>query len=280
MSSNCTSRSTSLDSSSKSLRVAEPNTSSRRTRYFLHSSMSCLTMAFEHVGHGHLRLYHCRADDSVRPPTQGPRRETELQGAVGPSPNRAWIASRLPSCARRCSRAGATPWRPQCWRRRHRKDGRRFVPPQERPSTGVAAGMGRERPRLADRHRRPGASGGVAHAPRAMSATGWDACANRRSFAPGDAPAFPDGTASPLASCSPAYSSLRRCGSTQRFSAQPALHPAPHDASGLTRKRVVIAIERWSPALSADWCNVTSLRARLSRSALGASRLRFAAARP
>ena len=40
MSSSSTSRSTSLDSSSKSLGAAEPNTSRRRTRYFLHRSAS------------------------------------------------------------------------------------------------------------------------------------------------------------------------------------------------------------------------------------------------
>lgn len=44
--------------------------------------------------------------------------------------------------------------------------GRRFVQPAERPSTGVAAQKGRERPRLCIANAAPGALGGVAHAPR------------------------------------------------------------------------------------------------------------------
>ena len=50
---------------------------------------------------------------------------------------------------------------------RHRsQDGRRFLPPGERPSTGVAAKMGRERPRLRIAKRGPEGASGVAHAPR------------------------------------------------------------------------------------------------------------------
>lgn len=42
--------------------------------------------------------------------------------------------------------------------------GRRFVPPVERPSTGVAAQKGRERPRLRIAYAAPRPAGGVAHA--------------------------------------------------------------------------------------------------------------------
>jgi hypothetical protein len=45
-------------------------------------------------------------------------------------------------------RAVATPWKLRCWRRRRCWSGRRFVPPGKRPSTGVAARKGRERPRV------------------------------------------------------------------------------------------------------------------------------------
>ncbi len=53
-----------------------------------------------------------------------------------------------------CVRGVATPWRLQSWRRRCDRSGRRFVPPDKRPSTGVAARMGVSDPacRL---HRRP-----------------------------------------------------------------------------------------------------------------------------
>jgi hypothetical protein len=46
------------------------------------------------------------------------------------------------------------------------QDGRRFVPPDKRPSTGVAARKGRERPRLRIAIAAPGPFSGVAHAPR------------------------------------------------------------------------------------------------------------------
>ena len=103
---------------------------------------------------------------AVRTPTRGPRRETQGQGAVGPLPP--W---------RRFPDWPATPARLRSSRRRNplkepmltlvgpSQDGRRFVPPGKRPSTGVAARKGRERPRPRAVHAAPEPTGGVAHAP-------------------------------------------------------------------------------------------------------------------
>jgi len=63
------------------------------------------------------------------------------------------------------SRAAATPWTSRSWRRRRGEDGRRFVPPVERPSASVAAKKGRERPRPNAVAAAPKSPGGVAHAP-------------------------------------------------------------------------------------------------------------------
>jgi hypothetical protein len=80
--------------------------------------------------------------------------------------------------------------------------GRRFVPPGKRPSTGVAARKGRERPRPCAVHAAPEPTGGVAHAPMSMS----DLLGARVSCAPECRPRirtdvsanFPSGTASLL----------------------------------------------------------------------------------
>jgi hypothetical protein len=63
------------------------------------------------------------------------------------------------------SRAAATPWTSRSWRRRRGEDGRRFVPPVERPSAGVAAKKGVSDPACGARMR-PRAVHGVAHASR------------------------------------------------------------------------------------------------------------------
>jgi hypothetical protein len=76
----------------------------------------------------------------------------------------------IPTCPRPGEpghmRAVAIPWKLRCWRRRRCWCGRRFVPPGKRPSTGVAARKGRERPRHRTASAAPSPTGGVAHAPR------------------------------------------------------------------------------------------------------------------
>ena len=97
---------------------------------------------------------------------RGPRRGTLLQGAVGP-PARCAHDPDVPRPGEpRQMRAVATPWKLRCWRRRRWWSGRRFVPPGKRPSTGVAARKGRERPRPRITPAVPRSSSGVAHAPR------------------------------------------------------------------------------------------------------------------
>ena len=89
-------------------------------------------------------------------------------------PRRGWPPSPVAAIARlaRDSSATAVMEAPQSTDRadvdagRAEPGGRRFVPPGKRPSTGVAARKGRERPRPCAVHAAPGSFSGVAHAPR------------------------------------------------------------------------------------------------------------------
>jgi len=100
-----------------------------------------------------------------------------------------------------CVRAVATPWRLQSWRRRCDRSGRRFVPPDKRPSTGVAARMGVSDPacRL---HRRPwgGARRGRSR-PTCRVRIVLGRVPKSCRFAHVSARIFPGGTVSPMTSC-------------------------------------------------------------------------------
>ena len=133
-------------------------------------------MAFEDAGHGLAETLPSSSPWRFLRRRRGPRRETQGQGAVGPPPP--W---------RRFPDWPATPARLRSSRRRNpltepmltpvgpSQDGRRFVPPGKRPSTGVAARKGRERPRPRAVHAAPEPTGGVAHAPMSVSEMCWGA---------------------------------------------------------------------------------------------------------
>ena len=119
-----------------------------------------------------LKLYHRRPHD-VRSPMKGAE-----EGDA--TPRRGWPP--IPRW-RRFPNWYATPVGLRSPRRRNplkepmltptgqSQDGRRFVPPSKRPSTGIAARKGRERPRLRIAIAAPGSFSGVAHAPRVSV---WD----------------------------------------------------------------------------------------------------------
>jgi hypothetical protein len=112
-------------------------------------------MAFEHVGHGLTETLPSASQCSIRPPKKGaeegdarPRRGWPLR-STGLVPHLAFDAASI-----------AVAEAPQSIERddvavsRGSQDGRRIVPPGERPSTGVAAKKGRERPAI-ESHPRP-----------------------------------------------------------------------------------------------------------------------------
>jgi hypothetical protein len=116
-----------------------------------------LTMAFEHVGHDlpeTLPSAHSITLSVSVGASRGGRGGSRCSRArLAPSPTAGCDLEQLHRCEGCRSRAAATPWRPQSWRRRCCEDGRRFVPPVERPSATSQQRWGVSDPACASQRR-------------------------------------------------------------------------------------------------------------------------------